>query len=89
MSVAINQEIKRRMREAKEDWMGEQCPNIDDCLKKNNSKKAYGLLRDLTGTGRERATTIQDKGGTCLTENEDILKRWTEYCSELYNYRAT
>ena len=27
--------------------------------------------------------------GTCLTENEDILKRWTEYCSELYNYRAT
>ena len=21
--------------------------------------------------------------------NEDILKRWTEYCSELYNYRAT
>ena len=21
--------------------------------------------------------------------NEDVLKRWTEYCSELYNYRAT
>ena len=22
-------------------------------------------------------------------KNEDILKRWTEYCSELYNYRST
>ena len=32
---------------------------------------------------------MQDKSGTCLTENEDVLKRWTEYCSELHNYRAT
>ena len=47
------------------------------------------MVQDLTGTKQERTTTIQDKGGTCLTENEDILKRWTEYCSELYNYRAT
>ena len=22
-------------------------------------------------------------------KNEDILKGWTEYCSELYNYRTT
>ena len=36
-----------------------------------------------------RTTSIQDTGGTCLTENEDIPKRWTEYCSELYSYRAT
>ena len=85
---AVYQEIKKGMKKAKENWIGEQCQNIDDCLK-NNSKKAYKLLQDLTGTKQERTTTIQDKGGTCLTENEDILKRWTEYCSELYNYRAT
>ena len=77
------------MKKAKENWIGEQCQNIDDCLKKNNSKKAYKLVQDLIGTKQERTTTIQDNGGTCLTENEDILKRWTEYCSELYNYRAT
>ena len=77
------------MKKVKENLIGEQCQNIDDCLKKNNSKKAYKLVQDLTGTNQERTTTIQDKGGTCLPENEDILKRWTEYCSELYNYRAT
>ena len=27
---------------------------------------------------------MQDKAGKCLTEEHDILKRWTEYCSELY-----
>ena len=79
-NTANNQEIKKGMKKAMENWIGEQCQNIDDCLKKNNSKRAYK---------QERTTTIQDKGGTCLTENEDILKRWTEYYSELYNYRAT
>ena len=82
---AVNQEIKKGMKRAMENWIGEQCQNIDDCLKKNNSKKAYKLVQDLTGTKQERTATTQDKGGTRLTENEDILKRWTEYCSELYN----
>ncbi|XP_076445905.1 uncharacterized protein LOC143283546 [Babylonia areolata] len=38
---------------------------------------------------QERTTTIQDKTGKCLTEEQDILKRWTEDCSELYGHRAT
>ena len=85
---AINQEMKKDTKKAKENWIGEQCQDIDDCLKKNNSKKAYKLVQDLTGTKQERTTTIQEIGGTRLTENEDILKRWTEYCSEQYIYRA-
>ena len=86
---AVNQEIDKGVNKAKQTWMGEQCQNIDDCLKKNNSKKAYKMAQDLTGKKQERTAGIRDKGGTCLTENEDILKRWTEYCSEKYNYRAT
>ena len=86
---AVNQQVKKGMNKEKENWIGEQCQNIDDCLKKNNSKKAYKLVQDLTSARQERTTTIQDKGGTCLTANEDIVKRWTEYCSELYNCRAT
>ena len=35
-----------------------------------------------------RSSTIQDKPGKCLTEEEEILSRWTEYCSELYNYES-
>ena len=54
---AVNQEIKKDMKRAKENWIGEQCQNIDDCLKKNNSKKAYKLVQDLTDTKQERTTT--------------------------------
>ena len=68
----VNRQIKKGMKKAKEDWIGEQCKNIEDSLKKNNSKRAYHLVKDLTSTKQERTTTIQDKSGTCLTENEDV-----------------
>ena len=35
-----------------------------------------------------RSSTIQDKSGKCLTEEKEILSRWTEYCSELYKYES-
>ena len=31
---------------------------------------------------------MSDRSGKCLTEGRQILIRWTEYCSELYNYKA-
>ena len=74
------------MKKAKEDWIDTQCKEIDACLNKNNSKKAYQLVKDLTSEKQGRSTTIQDKSGKCLTEEQEILSRWTVYCSELYNY---
>ena len=32
---------------------------------------------------------VQDHSGKCLTEEQQILNRWTEYCSELYNHKAS
>ena len=76
------------IRKAKETWIEEQCQGIEENLQKNNSKKAYQLVKKLTSSKQGRTTTIQDKAGKCLTE-EDILKRWAEYCSELYTHTST
>ena len=86
---AINQEDKKAMKKAKENWINEQCQSIEENLKKKNSKKAYQLVKDLTSTKKVQTSTIQNKDGKSLTEDQDILKRWTEYCSELYNHTAT
>ena len=32
--------------------------------------------------------TVQNRSGKCLTEEPQILNQWTEYCSELYNYKT-
>ena len=46
-------------------------------------------MKDLTTVKQGRATTVQDRLGKCLTEEQEILNRWTEYCSELYNHKAS
>ncbi|KAF6040826.1 hypothetical protein EB796_000859 [Bugula neritina] len=43
----------------------------------------------MTCTKQGRTTTIQEKEGKCLTEEQVILKQWTEYRSELYKAKAT
>ena len=58
---AVSQQIKKGMVKARETWIEERCQEIDDSLGKNNSKKAYQLVKDLTSSKQGRTTTIQDK----------------------------
>ena len=44
----VNNNIKRCMKKAKENWIGEQCSETEENLRKNNSKRAYQLVKDLT-----------------------------------------
>ena len=45
-------------------------------------------MKDLTTVKQGKATTVQDSSGKCLTEEREILNRWTEYFTELYNHKA-
>ena len=81
-----NRKIQKAVKKPKEDWIGAQCEEIETCLNKNNSKRAYQLVKDITSEKQGRSSTIQDKSGKCLTEEKEILSRWTEYFSKLYNY---
>ena len=46
------------MKKAKENWLGEQCCEIEETLRKKNSKGAYQLVKDLTTVKQEKATTV-------------------------------
>ena len=59
----VNNNIKRCMKKAKENWIGEQCSAIEENLMKNNSKRAYQLLKDSTTVKQGKATTVQDRSG--------------------------
>ena len=80
-----HQEVHKK---AKESWIEEQRTKIEENPRKHNSKRAYQLVKDLTTVKQGKATTVQDRSGKCLTEERQILNRWTEYCSELYNHKA-
>ena len=76
------------MKKAKENWIGEQCNENEENLRKNNSKRAFQRVKDLATVKQGKAITTQDRSRKCLTEVREILNRWTECCSELYNYKA-
>ena len=42
----------------------------------------------MTTVKRGKVTAVQDRPGICLTEERQILNRWTEYCTDLYNHKA-
>ena len=63
------------MKKAKENWIGEQCSEIEENLGKNNSKRAYQLVKDLTTVKQRNANTAQDGSRKCLTEEREILDR--------------
>ena len=71
--------------EAKEQCITDQCATIGDEMSTGNSKVAYNTLKLLTKPHQSRTTVVEDKRGNLLTEESAIIKRWTEYCSELYN----
>ena len=70
---------QKAVKKAKEDWIGAQCEEIGTCLNKKTkkNKRAYKLVKDLTSENQGRSSTIQDKSGKCLTEEEEILSRRT------------
>ena len=70
----MNNNIKRCIKKAKENRIGEQCSETEENPRKNNSKRAYKLMKDLTTVKQEKATTVQDRSGKCLTEEQQILK---------------
>ena len=55
----VNNNIKRCMKKAKENWIGEQCSETDENLRKTNSKRAYQLVKDLKIVRQGKATTVQ------------------------------
>ena len=69
----VNNKIKMCIKKAKENWIGEKCSEIEENLRKNNSKRAYQLVKDLTTVKQGKATTVQDHSGKCLTEEQQIL----------------
>ena len=69
----MNNIIKRCMKKAKENWMREQCSDIGENLRTNNSKRAYQLLKDVTTVKQGKATAVQDRSGKCLTEEQQML----------------
>ena len=71
------------MKEAKETWIQSQCTSTNEDIAKGiANKKAYQTLKILTKTIRRKTMIILDKDNKPDTENIELIKTWTEYCTD-------
>ena len=61
--------IKRCTKKAKENWI-EQRRETEENQRKNNSKTAYQLVKDLTTVKQGKATTVQDRSGNASQKSD-------------------
>lgn len=86
-----NRKTRNALNEAKNKWIMRQSNEIEENLSRNNTKKAYEVVKKLCGAQKDeikkkQTGIIEDKDGNLLTKSDDILKRWKDYCEELFNY---
>lgn len=80
----IKNKITEECRKAKNNWLEENCKEIEYCLSKNNADRAYNKVKSLQTTLSTRSNIVKDKQGNILFENDKVSERWKEYMEELY-----
>jgi len=82
-------ELKRTVRRAvkidKKRNLEAICEEIEQCEKTNQGKNLYEMVNKLTKKACPRANLVQSELGEMMTSNDAILKRWRQYCENLYS----
>jgi len=80
----LRNQVNQEARKAKEEWLQQQCSEIDELFKVNKIDYAYQKIQQFEGKRKRNFTNIRDKNGQLLVDDENIIKRWKEYIEELY-----
>ena len=77
-------EFQRIARRDKKAFLSDQCKEIEENDRMEETRDLFKRIRDTKGTFHAKMGVIKDRNGMDLTEAEDVKKRWQEYTEELY-----
>ena len=80
----LNAEFQRIARRDKKTFLSDQCKEIEENNRMEETKDLFKKISDTKGTFHAKMGAIKDRNGVVLTEAEDVKKRWQEYTEELY-----
>ena len=80
----MNAEFQSIARRDKEDFLSDQCKEIEENNRMGKTRDLCKKIRDTKGIFHAKMGSIKDRNGIDLTEAEDTKKRWQEYTEELY-----
>ena len=70
----LNAEFQRIARRDKKAFLSDQCKEIEENNRMGKSRHPFKKIRDTKGKFHAKKSTIKDKNGMDLTEEEDIKK---------------
>ena len=80
----LNAEFQRRARIDKEDFLSDQCREIEENNRMGKTRDLFKKIRATKGTFHAKMGSIKDRNGMDLTEAEASQKSCQEYTEELY-----
>jgi len=81
----MSKQIKHAVKRDKEAFISQQCEQLEADAKRGNSRGLFQTVRNITGRFQPRLLTIKDKQGNTLSEQDLVVNKWKEYCTELYS----
>ena len=79
----LNAEFQRITRRDKKAFLSDQCKEIEENSRMQNTRDIFKKIGDIRGTFHAKMVSIKGRNCMDLTEAEDIKKRWQEYTEEL------
>jgi len=84
----LTREIKRKTKRDREKWLSDQCEEAKRCSERNQTRGLYQKIKEITGKVELKTSTVKDKNGVTIEDDEKKKERWKEYFSELYNVQS-
>lgn len=82
----LHNQIRRKIRKAKETFFTEKCEEIEDLQNKYDNFNLHKKVKELAGLAKRKTSSILlDKEGNAIIETEQKLRRWKEYIEELFH----
>ena len=82
----IQRNVRRKVKEAKLNWVTEQCEEAEELIKIHDSFNFHKKIKEITGTYRRSGImpTLRKGDGSVILEQEDIKTTWKEYAENLF-----
>ena len=81
----LTKEIHQKARQCKEEWLRNQCIEIQQASQEHATSKVYQKIKLISGEVTCKSLPVADKDGKLLQEKEAIKERWKEHFKGLYN----
>ena len=62
---------------------------MENLNNEHKDRQLFKCVKEMTKEFQPALKVIKNKQGQVLTENNQILSRWQEYCSEMYSAPQT